>query len=768
MNECEPMEEDTGREGNSPTDDESDTGVQTKQHPGHGQKASSDHGDKTLDDNNGEGAGEVLQKSTVSNGDGRSDENYDEEGECGGGGGEADGVGDDDDDDEVEYASPKMWGFCPRWEFTVKEYLEEMKIILKLAWPNVVYMLLEAMMTIMAVLFSGHLGKNELAAASLANSITTVFTRSIGLGFSSSCDTLFTQFYGSPKKRHIGVILQRGILIMALLCFVCWGILINAETILLLAHQSSEVARLTGIYCLIYIPAVPGDYFSMLLIKYLQCQSRLKPVVITTLITNVIAACLYYLFIYVLDLRLVGTAIAQVISHYVLTALVTGYILWKKLYKGTWTGWSRDCLDDWMPIFKLGMAGCMMVCLEWWSFDVGFYLAGLLGEESIGAHAIIMYTATTGEMIPYGIGIAAAIRIGNNLGAKKPGIAHVASVASLSLGVIAAVVLAILYISLKDVIPYLFTSDSMTVKLASSILPICAMFAVMDCLATVCGGVMRGIGHQAVAAAVDFLGYYLIGLPLGISLMFPLQRGIHGFWSGMTLGIFIQALFLVVFTLTLNWKKETKKAQKRIERVEEHEDERRNYLAKSHHAASQTDLETTPNGTSDRHPTKSATEHTNGHCMKGLSSSQQTSAVTDASSNTEGNYGDDQCDGIRPVALNGYLQVRTDETFMDEPNKSANNSSCEKGNAVVSSEVSKMMESSKDKPRKTSVWELAQLRFLFLCLGFVYLGLAIVCRVLIVPSLRTTAIEREMSMANLTNVTTMFSPTDAVQYSELL
>lgn len=209
-------------------------------------------------------------------------------------------------------------------------------------------------------------------------------------------------------------------------------------------------------------------------------------------------------------------------------------------------------------------------------------------------------------------------------------------------------------------------------------------------------------------------------------------------------------------------------AQKRIERVEEHEDERRNYLAKSHHAASQTDLETTPNGTSDRHSTKSATEHTNGHCMKGLSSSQQTSAVTDASSNTEGNYGDDQCDGIRSVALNGYLQVRTDETFMDEPNKSANNSSCEKGNAVVSSEVSKMMESSKDKPRKTSVWELAQLRFLFLCLGFVYLGLAIVCRVLIVPSLRTTAIEREMSMANLTNVTTMFSPTDAVQYSELL
>ena len=45
---------------------------------------------------------------------------------------------------------------------------------------------------------------------------------------------------------------------------------------------------------------------------------------------------------------------------------------------------------------------------------------------------------------------------------------------------------------------------------------------------TVCGGVLRGTGRQAVGAAVDLLGYYLIGLPIAISLMFPLEKQIFG------------------------------------------------------------------------------------------------------------------------------------------------------------------------------------------------------------------------------------------------
>ncbi|XP_054766279.2 uncharacterized protein LOC129273283 [Lytechinus pictus] len=166
-------------EGSNPTADDSD----------HGEKNQHEQTTAGSDD----GAGLNIEGGTgQSEDDEIRNKSTDEERQA-----EADDSGADEEEEEdagdVNVASPKCWGVCPRWDFTVKEYWEEVKILLKLAWPNVLYMLLEAMMTIMAVLFSGHLGKNELAAASLANSITTVFTRSVGLGFASSCDTLFTQ-----------------------------------------------------------------------------------------------------------------------------------------------------------------------------------------------------------------------------------------------------------------------------------------------------------------------------------------------------------------------------------------------------------------------------------------------------------------------------------------------------------------------------------------------------------------------------------------------
>lgn len=51
------------------------------------------------------------------------------------------------------------------------------------------------------------------------------------------------QTYGSGNLKRVGVILQRGILILLLACFPCWAILINTEPLLLAVKQSPEVAR---------------------------------------------------------------------------------------------------------------------------------------------------------------------------------------------------------------------------------------------------------------------------------------------------------------------------------------------------------------------------------------------------------------------------------------------------------------------------------------------------------------------------------------------
>lgn len=40
------------------------------------------------------------------------------------------------------------------------------------------------------------------------------------------------------------------------------------------------------------------------------------------------------------------------------------------------TGWSRDSLQEWDGYMKLAIPSTMMLCFEWWIYEVGGFLAG--------------------------------------------------------------------------------------------------------------------------------------------------------------------------------------------------------------------------------------------------------------------------------------------------------------------------------------------------------------------------------------------------------
>lgn len=40
------------------------------------------------------------------------------------------------------------------------------------------------------------------------------------------------------------------------------------------------------------------------------------------------------------------------------------------------TGWSKECLEDWGSFAKLAIPGLVMMCVEWWTYELGGFLAG--------------------------------------------------------------------------------------------------------------------------------------------------------------------------------------------------------------------------------------------------------------------------------------------------------------------------------------------------------------------------------------------------------
>ncbi|OSX60072.1 hypothetical protein POSPLADRAFT_1048493 [Postia placenta MAD-698-R-SB12] len=139
----------------------------------------------------------------------------------------------------------------------------------------------------------------------------------------------------------------------------------------------------------------------------------------------------------------------------------------------------------------------------------------------------------------------------------------------------------------KNVFGYLFSDDEAVVDLVSKVMPFVASFQVnvcvigpeppdiADALAGSCGGVLRGQGRQHLGAIFNLVAYYILALPLGITVAFHprTHMGLKGLWLGQDVALFIIAFgeYAVVW-LGTDWDKEV---QRSIDRNKEEAKRRR-------------------------------------------------------------------------------------------------------------------------------------------------------------------------------------------------
>ncbi|XP_078229312.1 multidrug and toxin extrusion protein 2 [Callithrix jacchus] len=495
--------------------------------------------------------------------------------------------------------SPSHGGCCPAFSRLVpRGFGAEVWTLFALSGPLFLFQMLTFMNYIVSTVFCGHLGKVELASVTLAVAFVNVCGVSVGVGLSSACDTLMSQSFGSPNKKHVGVILQRGTLVLFLCCLPCWALFLNTQHILLLFRQDPEVSRLTQDYVMIFIPGLPVIFLYNLLAKYLQNQGCLKgqerespfhtlglstchashshlsrasfdffqkitwPQVLSGVVGNCVNGIGNYALVSVLELGIRGSAYANIISQFAQTVFLLLYIILKKLHLETWAGWSSQCLQDWGPFFSLAVPSMLMTCIEWWAYEVGSFLMGLLSMEDLSAQAVIYEVATVTYMIPLGLSIGVCVRVGMALGAADTVQAKRSAVSGVLLIVGISLVLGTLISILKNQLGHIFTNDEDVIALVGQILPVYSVFHVFEALCCVYGGVLRGTGKQAFGAAVNAITYYVIGLPLGILLTFVVRMRIMGLWLGMLACVSLATAAFVVYTARLDWKLAAEEAKK--------------------------------------------------------------------------------------------------------------------------------------------------------------------------------------------------------------
>jgi O-antigen/teichoic acid export membrane protein len=128
----------------------------------------------------------------------------------------------------------------------------------------------------------------------------------------------------------------------------------------------------------------------------------------------------------------------------------------------------------------------------------------------------------------------------------------------------------------------MFSDDSDLVHEVSRILPLVALFQIVDGLGAVTGAILRAKGQQDVGALLNLVGYYVIGIPFGLVLGFKVGLGLIGLWIGLMVAlVFVAGIGLYcepflylslqhvslskpVCTICTNWEEEVRKTMFRL------------------------------------------------------------------------------------------------------------------------------------------------------------------------------------------------------------
>ncbi|XP_078367531.1 multidrug and toxin extrusion protein 2-like [Oculina patagonica] len=440
---------------------------------------------------------------------------------------------------------------------------DEIKGLFTLAWPTVLAYFFYHLVAMISLFFAGRVGEVELAAGTLAISFINVTGPSIYIGLGSALETLSSQAFGAKNFRMVGVVLQRGVWILGITCILTWALWINTELLLLTVHQKKNVAYLTQEFVLICLPASIGNFLFLLLQRYLQTQGIVKPILYVGLVSNGVQIAINALMMFVFNLGLRGVAFSWALSTMTMFLLMFAYMKAFKLHKQTWPGWTTDSLLDWGQFIKLGVSGMVMLCIEWWSFELGAFLAGTFGEVQWGTYGIIFQWAAFLFMIPLGISVAAGVRVGNALGAGNAQAAKKTVKVALLLVVCIELVVFAVFFGLQETTGRLFTDNSDVLSLYKKTIRLMSAFFFFDGIKGACSGIVRGSGRQTIGVVFNFISYCCFGLPLGISLMFLVFDDVTGLWIGLFCGTLLQAFLYVTMLWRTDWEKQGKLAQQR-------------------------------------------------------------------------------------------------------------------------------------------------------------------------------------------------------------
>ncbi|KAI3517639.1 hypothetical protein L1887_16854 [Cichorium endivia] len=441
--------------------------------------------------------------------------------------------------------------------------IKEVIAIARIAIPMILTGMLLYSRSMISMLFLGQLGELALAGGSLAIGFANITGYSILSGLSMGMEPICGQAFGAGKLTRLGLCLQKTVLLLLFTSFPISLLWINMKRILLFCGQDQEIATMAQTYLLYSLPDLLAQSFLHPLRIYLRSQSITLPLTFCASLSIILHIPINYLLVTKLGLGIKGVALSSVLTNFNLVASLIIYILISAVYKKTWGGVSRECLRGWSSLLNLAVPSCISVCLEWWWYEIMILLCGLLvnPRATVASMGILIQTTALIYIFPSSLSFSVSTRVGNELGAGRPGNAKLAAIVGLCCSFVLGASALFFATGVKNLWAVMFTQDKEIIALTSLVLPIIGLCELGNCPQTTGCGVLRGTARPKIGANINLGCFYLVGMPVAMVLGFYMGFGFEGLWLGMLAAQMSCVVTMLVVLGRTDWEVEADRAK---------------------------------------------------------------------------------------------------------------------------------------------------------------------------------------------------------------
>jgi MATE family multidrug resistance protein len=434
---------------------------------------------------------------------------------------------------------------------------QELRATLGLATPLALANLLQMLTYAIDVMFIARLGEVELAASALAVSLFGLVLWALA-SLCGAVAPLIAESIGSgnPSPHPVRRSVRMALWLAVLSGLGGMGICLLLDPIMRVSGQQPGIIALANDYNLVIVFSLIPMLLASVLRNFVSALGRPIFATAITALGIGVNALGNYAFIFgkfgAPALGLTGAAIATIITAlFSLGAYIIAIRIDPALHR--YRIFVRVFAPDWQRfalLLKIGVPIALTVTAEAGIFGAAAFMMGNFGAAQLAGHTVALQLAALAFQVPFGVGQAAAIRVGYFYGARdRQGIARAGWVA-LAIGtgfmaltastmVLAPELLLSIYVDPADM------ANAALVGFALQYLLLAAIFQLADGVQAVAAGALRGLQDTAVPMWIAIFSYWVPGIGLAVGLGFFTTLEGTGVWIGLATGLFFAAVLLI-------------------------------------------------------------------------------------------------------------------------------------------------------------------------------------------------------------------------------